>query len=63
MSNTKNTHLDEASHGGGIGDIPAQPVNPSSPNSGETDPILNSDGVDTHPDGDEADGEAEGQPS
>ena len=40
---------DDASTGGGIGDIPAQPVNPALPGSGETDPRFDSTGTDTRP--------------
>lgn len=41
------SRLDDAHTGGGIGDIPAQPINPAVPGSGDTDPRFDSDGVET----------------
>ena len=40
MSDTKKEMLDDARHGGGIGDIGRQPVDPSSENTGEGDPVI-----------------------
>jgi hypothetical protein len=40
MSNTDQTELDDASTGGGIGDIGRQPVDPSSENTGEGEPVI-----------------------
>lgn len=45
--------LDDAHTGGGIGDIPAQTINPAVPGNGDTDPRFTADGVDTHVRGDE----------
>jgi hypothetical protein len=40
MSQTNNDNLDDASNGGGIGDIPRQPVDPSSQNPGNGEPLI-----------------------
>ena len=54
MSNTENPELDQAKTGGGIGDIGRQPLDPSSENVGNADPVIG-------PNGDEDDAEtAEG---
>ena len=40
MSQTDNDRLDDASNGGGTGDIPRQPVDPSSQNPGNGEPVI-----------------------
>lgn len=40
MSDPKKPHLDEAAHGGGIGTVDRQPVDPSTQNRGEADPNI-----------------------
>ncbi len=40
MSNTRRPELDDASTGGGIGDIGRQPLDPSSQNAGEGEPAV-----------------------
>ena len=44
MSNTENPELDQAKTGGGIGDIGRQPLDPSSENAGNADPVIERDG-------------------
>lgn len=46
MSDPKDTKLDNASHGGGIGDIDRQPVDPSSENAGNAEPDVQPQGED-----------------
>jgi len=40
MSKTNEGKLDDASHGGGIGDISRQPVDQSSQNPGNGEPVI-----------------------
>jgi len=40
MSQTDKSGLDEAGTGGGIGDIPRQPSDPSSQNPGQGEPLI-----------------------
>ncbi|ALN74399.1 hypothetical protein [Aureimonas sp. AU20] len=40
MSKTRTPPLDDASTGGGIGDIGRQPLDPSSENAGNAEPVL-----------------------
>ena len=54
MSDTNDSNLDDASTGGGIGDIPRQPLDPSSENLGNGDPVI-------LPDDDDGIGSAEGE--
>jgi len=44
MSNNQNPDLDRAETGGGIGDIGRQPLDPSSENAGNADPVIERDG-------------------
>ena len=43
MSNTRTPQLDDASTGGGIGDIGRQPLDPSSERAGNADPVVSPD--------------------
>jgi hypothetical protein len=61
MSNTPKQ--DDARTGGGIGDIPAQPIDPAAIGSGSTDPQHDGDGVDIRIPTEDAADEAEGQPT
>ena len=40
MSKTIDNKLDDASHDGGVGDIPRQPVDQSSENPGNGEPLI-----------------------